>query len=276
MKINHDSLLLVASLVCCTMIPLFMWAQEGEVKDTHVLPSGWAMKFERVGGYLGTYSVFWVYPDGQVINALGETGKIPSDIVEQWLKASKTRVGFSGAWKDFSKMPPLCSDCNTYQMTIYDRDGTRTTGFLLTSDGAENTFPGIIRRLRSLSWSPLMGEPEDPDLPKPMPRQPIKVGGSVQKSKLIRKVEPVYPELAKRARVQGRVVLVVTVDEEGNVSAIEVANGHPLLDEAAKATVSQWKYSPTLLNGEPVPVSYTVTLIYSFTESGETAISVGD
>jgi protein TonB len=102
-----------------------------------------------------------------------------------------------------------------------------------------------------------------PPPPKPVKRDPIKVGGNVQESKLIRRVEPVYPELAKRARVQGRVVLVVTVDEEGNVSDIKVSAGHPLLDEAALTAVRQWKYSPTLLNGEPVPVIATVTVIFN-------------
>jgi TonB family protein len=102
-----------------------------------------------------------------------------------------------------------------------------------------------------------------PPPPKPVKRDPIRVGGNVQESKLIRKVEPVYPELAKRARVQGSVILVVTVDEEGNVADIKVTKGHPLLDEAAKSAVSQWKYSPTLLNGEPVPVIATVTVIFN-------------
>jgi protein TonB len=102
-----------------------------------------------------------------------------------------------------------------------------------------------------------------PPPPKPVKRDPIKVGGNVQESKLIRRVEPVYPELAKRARVQGRVVLVVTVDEEGSVSDIRVSSGHPLLDEAALTAVRQWRYSPTLLNGEPVPVIATVTVIFN-------------
>jgi protein TonB len=73
-------------------------------------------------------------------------------------------------------------------------------------------------------------------------------------------VEPEYPELAKRTRLQGMVILVVTVDEEGNVTDIRVTRGHPILVEAAKAAVSQWKYSPTLLNGEPIPVTATVTV----------------
>ena len=91
----------------------------------------------------------------------------------------------------------------------------------------------------------------------------MRVGGNVQESKLIKKIEPVYPELAKRARVSGTVILTVTVDEEGSVADIKVLKGHPLLDDSAVAAVRQWKYSPTLLNGEPVPVIATVTVIFN-------------
>ncbi len=98
---------------------------------------------------------------------------------------------------------------------------------------------------------------------KPTRREPIKVSDNVQESRLIRRVEPAYPELAKRARVQGRVVLIVIVDEEGNVADIRISSGHPLLDEAAISAVRQWKYSPAVLNGEPVPVTATVTVIFN-------------
>ncbi len=105
--------------------------------------------------------------------------------------------------------------------------------------------------------------PPPPPPPRPVKREPIRVGGNVQESKLIKRVEPVYPELAKRARVSGVVILQVTVDEEGNVAEIRVMRGHPLLDDEAIRAVKQWKYSPTLLNGEPVPVIATVTVIFN-------------
>jgi TonB family protein len=124
------------------------------------------------------------------------------------------------------------------------------------------TFPDLIKRLQHASWSPLMGEPEDPNLPKPVPRPPIKVGGNILKSKLIREVEPVYPELAKQAHVQGRVVLAVTVDGDGNVSDIEVTSGHPLLAQAAKAAVGRWKYSPPSSRTE-VPQSKIVLVRFT-------------
>ena len=84
----------------------------------------------------------------------------------------------------------------------------------------------------------------------------------MQESKILRRVDPVYPELAKRARVDQIVMLEVSVDEEGNVANVRVIRGHPLLDQAAIDAVKQWKYSPTLLNGEPVPVIATVTVIF--------------
>jgi protein TonB len=86
------------------------------------------------------------------------------------------------------------------------------------------------------------------------------VGGSVQSSKLLKRVEPSYPELAKKARIQGIVLLQVTVDESGRVADIKIIRGHPLLNEGALSAVRQWEYSPTLLNGEPVQVIATVTV----------------
>jgi TonB family protein len=81
-------------------------------------------------------------------------------------------------------------------------------------------------------------------------------------SKLIRRVEPVYPELAKRSRVSGKVILEISVNEEGVVTDAQAIDGHPLLNDAAVDAVRQWKYSPTLMNGKPVPVKATVTVVF--------------
>jgi protein TonB len=97
--------------------------------------------------------------------------------------------------------------------------------------------------------------------PPPPPRTPIQVG-HLRESKLIFKVNPIYPELARKGHVAGSVILEATIDEEGNVSAVKVLSGNPLLTEAAVGAVKQWKYSPTILNGEPVPVLATVTVIF--------------
>jgi protein TonB len=104
-----------------------------------------------------------------------------------------------------------------------------------------------------------------PVLPPPPPpkptRSPIRVG-ALEQSKLILKVNPVYPPLAIKAHVTGTVVLEAAIDEEGSVSAVQVLSGHVLLVDAAVQAVKQWKYSPTVLNGEPVPVIATVTVVF--------------
>ena len=77
---------------------------------------------------------------------------------------------------------------------------------------------------------------------------------------LTHRVEPVYPELAKRARIQGVVILEVHIDEQGSVTDIELIRGHPLLNQAAIDAVRQWKYVPTLLGDELVSVIKPVTI----------------
>lgn len=131
------------------------------------------------------------------------------------------------------------------------------------SGGVAGGVPGgVVGGVPGAAGSVIGGGPSAPPPPPPPPekKEPIRVGGNVQSSKLIRRVEPDYPELAKRARVQGMVLLQVTVDEQGSVAEVKVVRGHPLLNQAAIDAVTQWKYSPTLLNGEPVPVIATVTV----------------
>ncbi|MCY4598488.1 MAG: energy transducer TonB [Acidobacteria bacterium] len=71
---------------------------------------------------------------------------------------------------------------------------------------------------------------------------------------------PVYPPVAQSARVQGIVILEAVIGPSGRVTEVTVLRSVPLLDEAAIAAVKQWEYTPTLLNGVPVPVIMTVTV----------------
>jgi periplasmic protein TonB len=121
---------------------------------------------------------------------------------------------------------------------------------------------GVVGGL--MKSAPTTAAPPPPP-PKPK-REPIRVGGQLQESKLIKKVQPIYPPLAKTTRTTGVVVLVATVDEEGNVSDVQATSGPQLLQGAAKDAVRQWKYSPTILNGEPVSVTATVTVIFNLTQ----------
>jgi Ca-activated chloride channel family protein len=114
----------------------------------------------------------------------------------------------------------------------------------------------------------LGGAPPPPPLP-PYPRkvEPMRVGGNVQESKILLRVDPIYPEAARTARVSGIVMVEVSIDENGNVAQVRVIKGHPLLDEAAATAVKQWKYSPTLLNGVPIPVIATATVVFKPSDS---------
>jgi TonB family protein len=95
-------------------------------------------------------------------------------------------------------------------------------------------------------------------------REPIRVGSMVQESKLIHKVEPVYPAQALREGIQGTVRLTITVNEEGFVYELRAVEGNnPILEEAAINAVKQWQYSPTLLNGIPVAAQATVTVVFN-------------
>lgn len=101
-----------------------------------------------------------------------------------------------------------------------------------------------------------------PPPPKPT-QQRIKQGGQVQAANLINRVQPQYPPLARQARIQGVVKLHAIIGKDGTVRELQMISGHPLLTAAALDAVRQWRYRPTLLNGEPVEVDTTVEVIFS-------------
>jgi protein TonB len=94
----------------------------------------------------------------------------------------------------------------------------------------------------------------------PPPVRAVRVGGTIAEPTKLRHVNPVYPDIAKQARVQGVVILEATISPTGKVTAVKVLRGVPLLNEAALEAVKQWEYTPTLLNGVPVPVIMTITV----------------
>jgi protein TonB len=103
------------------------------------------------------------------------------------------------------------------------------------------------------------------DTRKP-PAEPIRVGGEVQMAKLLRKVIPVYPPLARAARISGVVRLVGTIDKDGAIRNLEVLSGHPMLARAALEAVQQWVYKPTLLNGNPVEVIAPIEVSFTLAQ----------
>jgi periplasmic protein TonB len=94
----------------------------------------------------------------------------------------------------------------------------------------------------------------------------IRVGGNVQQANLIRKVQPVYPQLAKQARVQGSVHFTAIIGKDGTIQNLQLIGGHPLLVQAAQDAVKQWLYKPTLLNGEPVEVVTQIDVNFTLSQ----------
>ncbi|HMC31677.1 MAG TPA: energy transducer TonB [Candidatus Angelobacter sp.] len=101
------------------------------------------------------------------------------------------------------------------------------------------------------------------NLPKVAAPQRIRVSGGVTAGNLLRRVEPVYPPLAKTARIQGQVILHAVISKSGSIENLQVMSGHPMLVQSALDAVRQWKYKPYILNGEPVEVDTTVTVNYN-------------
>jgi periplasmic protein TonB len=103
-----------------------------------------------------------------------------------------------------------------------------------------------------------------PPPPKPAPHHgPYRVGGNIQAPRLTREVQPIYPPLAKETRISGKVTIDCVIDEHGDITQMKVVSGHPLLVTAALQAVEEWKYQPTLLNGQPISVDMEVTVNFS-------------
>lgn len=90
----------------------------------------------------------------------------------------------------------------------------------------------------------------------------FKATGEIRPPRLIKKVDPVYPEEARQAGVEGIVILEVTTDVEGQVAAVRILRSVPLLDQAAVDAVKQWIYEPVVIEGKPRPIVFTVTVSF--------------
>jgi len=110
-----------------------------------------------------------------------------------------------------------------------------------------------------------------PEAPPPPPATIVRVG-SLNAPKLVRKVDPEYPELARAARLSALVILEVTVDARGRVRDVTVLRGQPVFDAAAVAAVRQWVYKPLLQNGVRTEFMVSVTLMFNFKMGAPSAV----
>ena len=146
-------------------------------------------------------------------------------------------------------------DRATQQQLVAQADELRSRAVALQRQRGLAGMPGP----NTVSVAPVPPPPPPP----PGGYGPVRVGGNVGPPTKIRDVRPIYPEDAKAARVQGVVIIEATIDTSGFVSDAKVLRSIPLLDQAALDAVRQWQFTPTLLNGQPVPVIMTVTVNFT-------------
>ena len=132
-------------------------------------------------------------------------------------------------------------------------------GIQISSDGGGGPGPALF--VKPINIAPPVIRPPTPPTPQP---GLLHVSGGVQMAKLVKQVIPLYPPLARNARIYGVVHLVGIIGKDGTIRNLQLIDGHPLLARAALDAVSQWIYKPTLLSGEPVevicPIDVTFTL----------------
>jgi periplasmic protein TonB len=119
-------------------------------------------------------------------------------------------------------------------------------------------IPGAIDVTDATKTSPPVESPHFTQ--PPSEKRPVKVSGGVMQAQLISRVEPRYPVLGVQIHLQGTVHLHAIISRDGRITSLEVVSGHPLLVQAALDAVRQWRYRPTLLDGQPVEVETTITV----------------
>jgi TonB family protein len=139
------------------------------------------------------------------------------------------------------------------QLTLYARAGLMAAGTLMAL-GISATALAVAVHVQPVAAS----DNSHSDAPKQ-----LSVSSDVMAKQLISKAVPIYPTEAKKAKIQGKVVLSILIDKGGNVQRVTAISGPPELQQSAIDAVRQWKYKPYLLNGDPVEVESTVNVIYS-------------
>jgi protein TonB len=102
---------------------------------------------------------------------------------------------------------------------------------------------------------------KEPERVKAPPR--IRIGGTVQDAMVISRKIPEYPAIARSMRVEGKVMFQAVIGTAGTIQQLQLISGHPLLAQAAMDAVRQWRYRPTMLNGDPIEVDTVISVSFT-------------
>ena len=160
--------------------------------------------------------------------------------------------------------PPLSPDGLTFFSPL--APPVNRTGSGENTVGAPEIEPDGIGP--ECSWCVNMGGPSSgPRPPQPTVERaskPLVINKTtIDPAMLIRRIEPIYPPLARQIHREGRVEMRARISTEGTIDSLEIISGDPIFFQSAKDAVSQWLYRPTVLNGQPVEVDTYITVIYT-------------
>jgi TonB family protein len=181
----------------------------------------------------------------------------PKDIRESFeyaLKGKRTDVSVKvlGSQGEVRGLSRAILDAMARPISVYVVDGNSPKEQFATHIGDFVYVDGGFRYVNSQVWQELSTAP-------PMR---IRLGGNVAKANLINRVDPVYPDDARAARLEGEVLLHIVVATDGTIKELNLVKGDPVLAKAAMEAVKQWRYKPTLLNGKAVEVDSTISVVF--------------
>jgi len=167
-----------------------------------------------------------------------------------------------------------------FKIDVYEQnDGTRIS-LLSTEAGLPRDISTVFGfkdvrgnpyfvSLQIGEWSPTAGRgtmtaPVSPPPASPVPSEgPVAATRDIKPPRLVKKVDPVYPDEARKAGIEGLVILEATTDASGRVASVRVLRSIPELDQAAEDAIKQWIYEPIVINGKPRGIVFTVTIRFS-------------
>ena len=160
-----------------------------------------------------------------------------------------------------SAQPPPCRFCPPTHIPLSvhvlpPEDVAAPPGDFIAVGQGQGPGSGI----RDLNVFDTRPQPQAPALPQ---QHRIRQGGRVQAAMLVYRAEPVYPTLMRQIRKSGRVELRAIISTDGTVHSLQVISGDPGFFQSALDAVRQWRYKPTVLNGQPVEVETSITVIYN-------------
>jgi periplasmic protein TonB len=184
------------------------------------------------------------------------------------------QLAFFGNWREHIQSQQLAPAIPGHTLQIRDvffnPSAPKPTNHFLSSNEIEDVVvpdgpggegvPGGVETA-GIGFTPPI-QPPHAEQPVEESTRPLKLSAGVVEAQLVSRIEPAYPALAVQTKREGTVLLHAIISKDGRISSLDVLSGDPLLVKAALDAVRQWRYRPTLLNGEPVEVETSITVIF--------------